>query len=160
MEGEIVDINGTLKQVVKQRFSIRHSFEFPEAWVATSPLDHCLLAWCSWWLVTVKEKKDYVPNYKDYVEPCDPLDEFPQAIVYHRRGKIRWAKRLQFQPHWSFCGNTLALPWPELLITRGTYIHEKTFEKKSWQPWKFSPVNLSPFMVVSSTTGVLHSICS
>ena len=23
------------------------SFEFPEAWVTTSRLDHCLLAWCA-----------------------------------------------------------------------------------------------------------------
>ena len=44
MEGEIVDINVKLKQVVPEaaifQNMVRHSFEFPEAWVATSRLDH------------------------------------------------------------------------------------------------------------------------
>ena len=60
---------------------IRHSFKFPEAWVATSRLDHRLLAWRGWWLVTVKEKKDFVPSHNNCVEPHDLLDEFPQLIV-------------------------------------------------------------------------------
>ena len=32
--------------------------------------------------------------------------------IYHRRGNIRWAKYLQFQCHWSFCGSIIVLPWP------------------------------------------------
>ena len=48
MEGEIVDINVKLKQVVPEaaifQNIVRHSFEFPEAWVATSRLDHLFLA--------------------------------------------------------------------------------------------------------------------
>ena len=61
MEGEIVDINVRLKQVVPETTTfqniVRCSFEFPEAWVATSRLDNCLLACCGWWLVTVKKRK-------------------------------------------------------------------------------------------------------
>ena len=34
----------------------------------------------------------------------------------YRRGKIHWAKCSQFQLHWSCCRNTLALPWPKVLI--------------------------------------------
>ena len=30
--------------------------------------------------------------------------------IYHRHGKIRWAKHLQFKPHGSFCRNAFALP--------------------------------------------------
>ena len=60
---------------------IRHSFKFPEAWVAmyfkTGPSCAGLT-----WLVTVKEKKDFVPSHDHYVEPRDLLDEFPQSIVY------------------------------------------------------------------------------
>ena len=56
---------------------VRHSFEFPEAWVATLRLDHCLLASRGWWLVTVKEKKNFVPSHNNYVEPRDLLDKFP-----------------------------------------------------------------------------------
>ena len=53
MEGEIVDVNVRLeqvmrlKQVVTQRFSRTSSgiaSNFTEAWVVTSRLDHCLLA--------------------------------------------------------------------------------------------------------------------
>ena len=31
--------------------------------------------------------------------------------------KIRWAKYLPFQPHWSYRRNTFVLPWPVVLIT-------------------------------------------
>ena len=41
MEKEIVDINVRLSQAVTQQF--RHSFEFPEVWIATLTLDHHLL---------------------------------------------------------------------------------------------------------------------
>ena len=48
MEGGIVDINVKLKQVVPEaaifQNIVRHSFKFPEAWVATSRLDHLFLA--------------------------------------------------------------------------------------------------------------------
>ena len=49
MEGEIVDVNVRLKQVVQQLFSrttsgiTSHSLAFPEAWVATPRLDNRLL---------------------------------------------------------------------------------------------------------------------
>ena len=46
MEEEIVGVSVRLNQAMRQRYP-RHrhdSFEFPEAWVATSRLDHCLLA--------------------------------------------------------------------------------------------------------------------
>ena len=41
MEEEIVDINVRLNKAVTAIYQtiIRHSFEFPEAWVATSRLD-------------------------------------------------------------------------------------------------------------------------
>ena len=37
--------------------------------------------------------------------------------VYHKRGKIRWAKHLQFQPYEVFRGNTFMVHWPPLFIT-------------------------------------------
>ena len=40
MEEEIVDLNVRLNQPVRQQNIIRHSFEFPEAWVMTSRLNH------------------------------------------------------------------------------------------------------------------------
>ena len=45
MEGEIVDVNMRLNQVVRQQFSRTLSgiTEFPEAWVATSRLEWRLL---------------------------------------------------------------------------------------------------------------------
>ena len=52
MEEEIVDANVRLNQVVRQQVSRTssgiHSFEFLEAWVATS-FDHHLLA-CHWFI--------------------------------------------------------------------------------------------------------------
>ena len=33
------------------------------------------------------------------------LQQEPGVCVYHRYGKIHWAKRSWFQPHWSFRGN-------------------------------------------------------
>ena len=36
---------------------------------------------------------------------------------YRRCGKIHWAILSWFQPHWSFCGNTFALPWLKVLIS-------------------------------------------
>ena len=46
MEGKIVGVSVRLSQAMRQRFQniVMHSFEFSEAWVATSRLDHCLLA--------------------------------------------------------------------------------------------------------------------
>ena len=51
MEEEIVDVNVRLNQamietVIFQNI-LRHSFEFPDAWLSTSRLDHRLLAYCS-----------------------------------------------------------------------------------------------------------------
>ena len=58
-----VDINVRLNQVMTLQF-FRHSFELPEAWIATSRLDHHLLVWLNWWLVKVKEKTElkFVPS--------------------------------------------------------------------------------------------------
>ena len=84
MEGEIVDVNMRLKagrETAIFQNIVRHSLNFPEAWAANLRLDHHLLAWCGWWLVTVKEKKDFIPSHNNYVEPRDHLDEFPQSIV-------------------------------------------------------------------------------
>ena len=36
--------------------------------------------------------------------------------TYHKRGKIRWAKHLQFQPYKDFHGNTFVMPWPAVFI--------------------------------------------
>ena len=48
MEEEIVDVYVRLNQAVSQQLfrtsSGSYSFEYPEAWVATSTLDHHLLA--------------------------------------------------------------------------------------------------------------------
>ena len=74
MEGEIVDVNVRLKQVVRQQFSRTSWGIASEAWVVTSRLNHRLLAWRGWWLVTVKEKEYFVPNHNKYVEPHDILD--------------------------------------------------------------------------------------
>ena len=79
MEEEIVDFNVGCETVIFQNI-IRHSFEISEAWVATSRLEHHLLAWHGWWLVLVKERKDFIPSWK-YVEPRNLLDVFPQSIV-------------------------------------------------------------------------------
>ena len=37
-------------------------------------------------------------------------------VVYHKRGKIRWAKHSQFQPYGVFQGNTFVVPWPAVFI--------------------------------------------
>ena len=72
MEGEIVDINVGLNQVLRQRFS-RHNFH----------LGNYLKIGLSFvgytWLV-VGNSDNFVPS-KKYVEPHDLLDEFPQLIV-------------------------------------------------------------------------------
>ena len=48
MEEEIADVNVRLNQAMHEivifQNIIRRNFEFPETWVATSRLDHCLLA--------------------------------------------------------------------------------------------------------------------
>ena len=46
MEEEIVGVTVRLNQAMRQQFPniVIHSFEFPEAWVATSRLNHRLLA--------------------------------------------------------------------------------------------------------------------
>ena len=46
IEEEIVGVSVRLNQAIRQRFPniVMHSFEFLEAWVATSRLDHRLLA--------------------------------------------------------------------------------------------------------------------
>ena len=47
MDGEIVDVNVRLNQAIYETVIFQnvviHTFEFPEAWVATSRLGHCLL---------------------------------------------------------------------------------------------------------------------
>ena len=57
MEEEIVDINVRLWDNDFQRI-IRRSFEFPEAWVATSRLDHHLLAWYGCVVTGISEGKE------------------------------------------------------------------------------------------------------
>ena len=46
MEEEIVGVSVRLNLLIRQHFQniVIHSFEFPEAWVDTSRLDHHLLA--------------------------------------------------------------------------------------------------------------------
>ena len=39
---------------------------------------------------------------------------YPNANIYRKRGKIHWAKQLQFQPYEVFHGNTFTVPWPAL----------------------------------------------
>ena len=36
---------------------------------------------------------------------------------YRKRGKIRWAEHLWFQPYEIFCSNIFAVPWPAVFIT-------------------------------------------
>ena len=47
MDGAIVDVNVRLNQAIYETVIFQnvviHTFEFPEAWVATSRLGHCLL---------------------------------------------------------------------------------------------------------------------
>ena len=48
--------------------------------------------------------------------------------VYHKRGKIHWAKHLQFQPYEVFHRNTFAVHWqPVFIIYLWLKIHGKTF---------------------------------
>ena len=57
MEGEIVDVNVKLNQVMRQRFS-RTLLGIISTWVTTSRLDYRLLALHDWRLVT----KDFIPS--------------------------------------------------------------------------------------------------
>ena len=48
--------------------------------------------------------------------------------VYHKRGKIRWAKHSWFQPYEVFRGNNFAVHWPPVFIVYlQLKIHRKTF---------------------------------
>ena len=72
MEGEIVDVNVGLNQVVKQRSS-RHNFHLDNYFKIG------LLFVRLMWLM-VGNSEDFVLS-KKYVEPHDLLDKFPQLIV-------------------------------------------------------------------------------
>ena len=83
IEEEIVDVNVRLKQVMRQWFprkssGIASNFQKRGSNFKTEPL----FAGLTWLVVGNSEgKKDFVPTYNNYVEPCDLLDEFPQLIV-------------------------------------------------------------------------------
>ena len=46
----------------------------------------------------------------EVIEQQDPQN-------YRKRGKIRWAKHLRFQPYEVFRGNTFTVHWPPVFIT-------------------------------------------
>ena len=72
MEGEIVDINVGLNQVVRQRFS-RYNFYLGNYFKIG--LSFVGLTW-----LVVGNSENFVPS-KKYVESRDLLDKFPQLIV-------------------------------------------------------------------------------
>ena len=72
MEGEIVDLNVGLNQVVRQRFS-RHNFHLGN--YLKIGLSFVGLTW-----LVVCNCENFVRS-KKYVEPRDLLDEFPHLIV-------------------------------------------------------------------------------
>ena len=60
LEKGIVSVDGISNQAMIQLFFrtlLDIQVEFPEAWVCTSRQDHCLLAKCDWWQVTVKKER-------------------------------------------------------------------------------------------------------
>ena len=57
-----------------------------------------------------------------FSSPKDKKKKRSGTQDYCRHKKIRRAKHSQFQPHWSFCGNTFMLPWPEVCIFSITYV--------------------------------------
>ena len=84
MEGEIVDVNVSLKQVVRQRFAKHRQaclqisrglgsyFKTGQSFAGLTRL-----------VVGISEgKKDFVPSHNNYVEPRDLLDEFSLLIVW------------------------------------------------------------------------------
>ena len=74
-------------------------------------------------------------------------DHTKMPHTYREWGKIHWAKHLWFQPYEVFCGNTFVVPWPAVLIIQlWLSIHRKTFAVLL-KLRKFSPVNLSLFMI-------------
>ena len=59
-------------------------------------------------------------------------DQEVDSYLYHKRGKIRWAKHSWFQPYEVFCGNTFTMHWPPVFITYlKLIIHRKTFAVNS-----------------------------
>ena len=72
MEGEIVDVNVGLNQVMRQQF-FRHNFHLGNYFKIG--LSFIGLMW-----LVVSNSEDFVPS-KKYVKSRDHLDKFPQLII-------------------------------------------------------------------------------
>ena len=86
-------------------------------------------------------------------------------LCYCRWGKIHWAKYSQFQCHRSFAeifSHCLGHKYSLFSIIKERHLATFTeklsrYSRKPWKTWKFSPANLSPFMVLCyNSNAILH----
>ena len=50
------------------------------------------------------------------------------VVLYHKQGKIHWAKHSWFHPYEVFHGNTFTVPWPA--------VYYSTIAKYSWKNFR------------------------
>ena len=73
--------------------------------------------WYAEQIVQQKEDGSSIKQIADFpIRPMKPLGAKWIMEAYRKRGKIRWAKHLRFQPYKVFCGNTFAVHWPTVFI--------------------------------------------